>query len=124
VAIKRQESDVKYIKLVGGPYDGEALVDNFQDALDRQGREGGPLVRYYRDPSNASCFLVDDPADSRLLIYRARDFSARMERRDKEVERLNSRVESLERIVTRLVMSQSSHRSWWRRVSDAWRRAE
>jgi hypothetical protein len=124
VAIKRQESDVKHIKLVGGPYDGELLVDNFQDALDRQGREGGPLVRYYRDPSNASCFLVDDHADSRLLVYRARDFSARMERRDRELEMFETRLAHLEKLVTGILLSQPYRKTLWERVSDAWKRAE
>lgn len=124
MASKVQKPDAKYVKLVGGMFDGELLVDEFKNALDRFDSTSKKNVRYYRDPGNSSCFLVDDSADARLLIYRAREFSARMERRDKEIERLENRMESLEKIVTRLVMSQSSHRSWWRRVHDAWERAK
>lgn len=46
-----------------------------------------------------------------------------MARRDEEFKQLKNRIEILDKIVTRLVMSQPRHRSWWRRVSDAWHRS-
>lgn len=121
--VKAVKPDEKFVTLIGGPFDGERLADGFKDALDRYDSNCKTTVRYYRDPNNASCFLVNDENDVRLLPYRAREFSKRMAKRDTDMTRLENRIDSLEQIVTRLVMSQADHRSWWRRARDAWYRA-
>ena len=109
-----KKEDRKRISLIGGPYDGETLVDVFLNVLDRRSSPGQPTVRYYRDPTVHDCFLVDDPNDSRLLIYKVQELArkltgieTRQDIQDMRLSNLNARLNQ-------------RCKSWWERLSDRW----
>ena len=112
---KVQKADEKFVKLVGGPFDGEVLVDRYNESMDRFNSNSGKSVRYYRDPGNPSCFLAEDRRDARLLIYKVQELS-------KRVDGLVRRADGLSDRCDELCDSLHYHKSWRERVRDAWYR--
>jgi hypothetical protein len=110
-------SSKELVKLVGGPFDGEMLVDRYNESMDRFNSNSGKSVRYYRDPGNQSCFLVEDWIDARLLIYKVRELS-------KQIDALERKADALRDRCNGLADNMHYHKTWWRkRVRNVWNRA-
>lgn len=115
--VKAVKPDKKFVTLIGGPFDGERLADNFKDALDRYDSNCKTTVRYYRDPNVHDCFLVDDPNDSRLLIYKVQEMAKTL---DLLKVRVANHADWLSNLSETANLIDQPSRSWWRRLRDRW----